>query len=95
MFKNGGNEQSGPHYTPDGDGDLSSRIAGIGLLPAQVGRKKMKGKGGSGFGYSEPEPEVDPVSHFPCAKLTGRTSSTGISIRSREPQRSWRSLIFD
>lgn len=62
VFKNGGNEQSGPHYTPDADADLGSRIAGIGPLPSQVGRKKLKGKGGAGFGYTEPEPEVDPVS---------------------------------
>ncbi|EJT47588.1 SAC3/GANP domain protein associated with nuclear localization of protein [Trichosporon asahii var. asahii CBS 2479] len=56
--QNGGNEQSGPHYTPDADADLGSRIAGIGPLPSQVGRKKLKGK--VGFGYTEPEPEVDP-----------------------------------
>lgn len=38
---------------------LQSRISG--LIPGQVGRKKLKGKGGLGYGGAEVM-EVDPVS---------------------------------
>lgn len=39
---------------------------GLGMVPGQVGRGKMKGKGVFGYGSAEIN-EVDPVSHIPPA----------------------------
>lgn len=44
----------------DDDGPVDSAPAG-GIVPGQVGRKKMKGKGGLGY-TGEEVMEVDPVS---------------------------------
>lgn len=42
-------------------GDDDGGIPGLGMVPGQVGRKKMKGKLGLGYGSVEVQ-EVDPVS---------------------------------
>jgi hypothetical protein len=83
-------------------GDEDSGIPGLGMVPGQVGRKKMKGKLGLGYGSVEVQ-EVDPVSAagHPATRGAGlpliraRTSSIGIITPSEEQAPSWKSHTYD